>query len=769
MRAGALAFLAGNLCLHSLSTLPGRWWGLGLAAVGLIMLFIPALRLPAWGAAGFLWTLLLTTPPSQLQLSAELEGRDLQVEGSIASIPRPQPRRTRFELAADSVRLGDVPLPFKGKLDLSWYELTAPLRAGDRWCLTVRLERPHGLANPGAADYERWLFAKGVAARGYVRPHPEPVLLQTAARYPVDQFRQGLIERFERLLSGNPFTGILTALAVGESHAISPWQWEIFTRTGTGHLLSISGLHISLVAGLLFVLVKQSWAWLPALGRRWPAPAEAAAVGALAGAGGYALLAGLSLPTQRALTMIAVAMLALLARRPIVASRILALALLAVLILDPAAPLTAGFWLSFGAVATILYLAVGRRSGWPLTRWLGLQGAILLAMLPASLILFQQIPLLSPLANLVAIPWTSVTVVPLTLLAVLAGWISETAQKELLHLAAMAMDGLWRVLVWLGDSPWALLARPAPPLWTLLVALPGLLLLLAPRGLPGRWLGGVLCLPLLFFPAAKPAPGGFWFTLLDAGQGLAAVVRTRHHVLIYDTGPRMGFGFDASRAALIPFLRQQGTDQIDVLIVSHGDSQHTGGVRSLLEAFPVRQILTADPVETPITAAEPCRRGQSWDWDGVGFHILHPPAPAGFSGDNRSCVLLVAGPGGRVLLPGDIEAAAEAELTQVYGAALAAQVLVAPHHGHRHHSLPGFLDAVQARYVLFSTGYNNRFGYPRPETVARYTQGGARILDTAQWGAITFRLDSAEAPLSPEGYRQQYRRYWHAPDNLNSP
>lgn len=760
MRSAALCFFAGTLLLHSLTDLPAPGWGgLGLAGAVVLIRCGPWLRLPGWGLAGFGWALLWTPTAFQVQLPAALESIDLRVTGWVASMPEVFYRSTRFQLTVDTLEQQGVPVPLRGRLRLSWYNDAPPLGVGDKWQLTVRLKRPRNLANPGGFDRERWLFINDIAAQGYVRSQPEPRLLVQADRYPLDRFRQRVAEDFARLLPDSPYRGILSALAVGEEQGIQPQQWDVFTRTGTGHLISISGLHIGLVAGLVFLLVRHGWAWFPPLALRLPA-GKAAAVAALLGAGGYALLAGLSLPTQRSWVMVAVMMLALLSQRPVASSRVLALALLAVLILDPAAPLSSGFWLSFGAVAAILYSLTGRRRTSGLVgEWIRLQLAVTLALLPLTLLLFQQIQLLSPVANLIAIPWTNVTVVPLTLLAVLAGSVSETVQAGLLALAALAMDGLWRFLVWVGKTPWGLVFYPAPPLWTLAFGLPGLLWLLM-KGLPARWLGGVLCLPMLFFPTVRPASGGYWFTLLDVGQGLAAVVRTERHVLVYDTGPRRGSGFDAGRFVLVPFLRQQGVGQVDTLIVSHADNAHMGGTRSLLEQFAVGQILTSSPQQVPIRGAQPCQAGLEWTWDEVRFQLLHPPAGGVFSGDNASCVLRVEGRQGKVLLPGDIEAPAAAALVRTYGSELAAQVLVAPHHGTRDVDSPAFIAAVQPEYVLFATGYGDR--YPKPETVSRYQGAGAVVLDTADQGSITFRFEAGEA-LRPESYRQQVRRYWHTP------
>ncbi|MDS4042400.1 MAG: DNA internalization-related competence protein ComEC/Rec2 [Candidatus Competibacter sp.] len=770
MRLGAVVFLIGILFFQALPELPVRGWTWALPITLLVLALVPPLRLPAWGVAGFLWALLLAPPP--MVLPAELEGVDLQVEGWIASIPDHEWRNARFEFVVEQAGRGEQPAPLAGqRLRLAWWNddeadggaaaARPALRVGDRWRFAVRLKRPRGLLDPGGFDYERWLYAKGIVATGTIRSRPPPRLLVEAERYPLDRYRQRVADRFHRLLPGNPYAGILVALAVGEEGGISPWQWDVFNRTGIGHLMSISGSHIGLVAGIVFGLVWIGWSRIPPLALRWPAT-RAAALATVLGAGGYTLLSGLSVPAQRSFLMAVVAMTALLILRPVAPSRILALALMAVLIVDPGAPLLAGFWLSFGAVAVILYTVGGRwREGRLLGQTLGLQLSITLAMLPPTLVFFQQFPLLSPLANLIAIPWVDCTVLPLSLLAVLAGPVSIAAQTALLELAALAMDGLWHIMVWLDRLPGMVLYRPAPPLWTLAFALPGLALLLAPRGLPGRWLGLPLCLPLLWPPASAPEPGGFWFTLLDAGQGLAAVVRTRHHVLVYDTGPKLGTTLDAGRAVLVPFLRQQGAIQVDTLIVSHADGQHTGGVRSLRELMPVARILTSNSERTPIDGAEPCRVGQAWEWDGVRFRMLHPP-PAGFSDDNASCVLKVEGAAGRVLLPGDIETAAETVLASTHGAELAAEVLVAPHHGHRNLSTPVFLNAVQPQYVLLATGYRNRFGYPRPETVARYQATGATLLNASDEGALTFRLEPGQS-LEPERYRREYRHYWTAP------
>jgi competence protein ComEC len=757
MRSGAVAFLVGLLLFHGQAALPERDWAWVLLGAALLLYPWRWSRLPAWLLAGYGWGLLCCLPPFG-QFPPALEGTELRVSGWIASLPQPGFRRVAFDLVVESLHQEATRLPFSGKLRLSWYQPPVALQVGDKWEFTVRLRRPHRLANPGSYDEERWLYLAGIAARGTVRSQPEPRLLAVADRYPLDRFRQTLAAQFAERLPHHPQRGILTALAIGEERGITAHQWRVLQRTGTAHFISVSGLHIGLVAGLVLLLIRPLWSAVPWLALRWPAPGVAALM-ALAAATGYALLAGLPLPTLRSLGMLAVVLLAVFTQRPVVPSRVLALALLVALLLDPTAPLTGSFWLSFGGVAALAYAFSGRHgASQPQASGLRAQWVVTLALLPAGLILFQQIPLLSPLANLVAIPWTSVTVVPPVLLAA-AGGFSATWQSAWLNLAALSLDGLWQWLEWLSRPDWVVLPWPAPPGWTLLFALPGLLWLLAPRGLPARWVGGVLLLPLLFWQQPAPPPGAVWFTLLDVGDGLAAVVRTAGHVLVYDTGPRLGDELDAGKAVLVPFLRQQGVNRIDTLIVSHDARSHSGGVRSLREAMATGTVLTPSVEDVPINEAEVCRAGNEWTWDGVRFRLLHPPEGSRFRGASASasCVLLVEGPE-RLLLAGGIGPAAARALVRDYGNGLAAAVLVAPVKSGA--KLPAvFRAAVQPRYVLFAAG--RRWQDEVAGALVEWQTSGATVLDTFRNGAISFRFDGSGLP--PDTYRQSHRYYWNLP------
>jgi len=649
--------------------------------------------------------------------------------------------------------------PVPSRIVLSWYrqfqpdteeegdEESAPAgmlsqpRAGERWRFVVRLKRPHGNLNPHGFDYEGWLFERGIRAMGYVRKSALTGRLETAD-YSVEHLREATRARIQRVLPDLPYAGVLTALAVGDQQAISPELWRLFAATGITHLMSISGLHVTMIGGLAAWLVFALWRRSPRLPLLWPSQ-KAAAVAGFAGALFYAAIAGFGVPAQRTLYMLGVVVVALLSGRNIAAPTVLGAALLLVLLLDPWAVLAAGFWLSFGAVALLFYVINGRlgQRHW-LTDWLRAQWAITLGMIPLLLALFQQFSLVSPIANAVAIPLVSLLVTPLALLGSLPGFAWA------LDLAHLLLVPLMEVLRWLATLPGALWQQHAPPVWAVPLALLGAAWLLLPRGVPSRWLGLVLFLPLVFVVPERPAPGTLALTVLDVGQGEAVHVQTATHDLIFDTGPAFGTQSDAGSRILVPYLRAGGVQRLDRLIVSHADKDHAGGAESLIAAVPV------DVVERL------CVDGQGWNWDGVRFRVLHPAAEdyEGKRPSNAlSCVLKIETERGNVLIPGDIEGRAEAELLSRHGADVRADILVAPHHGGKKTSSPAFVAAVGAREVIFPVGYRNRFGHPYPEVLTRYAAAGIHRTDAH--GAVRLVLDGSSRPVGHE--RDARRRYWH--------
>ncbi len=757
----ALAFLAGILVVQQLAVLPALAWGWLLPPLGLLAVWKRFFLLPLFLVVGAFWVAVRADAVLQERIAPELEGVDLALEVVVADIPRPAEHGVRFVADVRRARRNGAAVAVPARVQLSVYGADLKLRVGDVWDLSARLRRPHGFQNPGGFDYEGHLFHQRIRAVGYVRATPPPQLRATdLAAYRLDRFRQDLSERIAALLPDNAFTGMLIAFANGDERGIADTQWQVLNRTGTIHLIAISGMNIGLVAGLVFFLLRWLWALPGRTVLLWPAP-KVAAVGAMAAAFVYTALAGFAIPTQRALIMLAVVLGGVLVARRVSATTLLAAALLVVLLFDPLAVMAAGFWLSFAAVAVLVYAVQGRPGHGPWHRrwreWGRLQWAVAIGLLPLLLLFFQQTSISGPLANLIAIPAIELAVIPATLLAVAALLtLPDAVAGGLLQLAAWPLEMLWPMLEYLAGLEHSQWTQHLPVPWNFGCALVGVLLLLAPRGWPARWLGGVWLAPILLVRPALPAPGEAWITLLDVGQGLAAVVRTHGHTLVFDTGARFSARFDAGRAVVLPYLRAAGVARVDTLVVSHGDNDHIGGAASLRQGLPVARVLSSVPERLPDALA--CAAGTTWEWDGVTFRILHPaPGQAG-AGNNTSCVLQVTGPYGRVLLPGDIEAPAEAALLAEFGSGLAARVLVVPHHGSKTSSTPAFIDTVRPEVALFPYGYRNRYRHPHPAVVARYIDSGARLYDSPAHGAIEVRLAPGAPP--PSSYRETHRRYW---------
>ena len=528
--------------------------------------------------------------------------------------------------------------------------------------------------------------------------------------------------------------------------------------------MSISGLHVTMLSGLAFAVANLLWRRSPRLTLALPAVKAAAVIGFVA-ALAYALLAGFAVPAQRTVFMLAVVAAALWTGRIAAAGPVLALALFLVLVIDPWAVHAPGFWLSFGAVAVIMWVSVNRlRQPHWLVTWGRVQWAVTLALVPPLLALFQQVSLVSPLANALAIPLVSFVVVP----PALAGMLLPVDLP--LHFAQWVMAGCLRVLEWLSQWPEAAWQQHAPPVWTVIVALGGTVWLLLPRGFPARWIGALAFLPIFLIVPAPPQEGALRLTVLDVGQGLAVVAQTRNHALLFDTGPAFGPGADSGSRVIVPFLRARGIRRLDTLVVSHDDADHTGGALSVLQALPVDTLLTSLPDLDPLLLLGPeerrCMAGQAWIWDGVVFEMLYPDAVTRdaekLKDNERSCVLKITTAAGSVLIPADIERRGEEILLSTMAEKLRADVLVAPHQGSRTSSSQTFVEAVAPRLVIFPVGYRNPFRHPHPEVVARYSALGGVAVRTDEGGAISVELQAGK-PLSAVRYRDRHVRYWHAP------
>ena len=751
MIVSALSFLSGLLVVQQFSALPGSQWLIVVTVSAGIMAW---LRYWRWlfFVTGVLWAIMFAMVRLSDRLPESLEGINIPVKGLIVDLPEQDERQTRFDfIVTESAQK----LP--SKLRLSWYYPDQEIKAGQYWSFTVKLKRPHGSLNPGGFDYERWLFTQGVGAAGYVRPDSKPVLLgRDSAWTNISVWRQRITDRLSFLLSDSPNLGLIKALTIGDGNGITQKQWDVFRKTGTTHLVVISGSHVGLIAGLAYFLALKVWAWTGLL--RW-SPQRVAAVAAMLVAVFYAGLAGFSVPAQRAVIMLTVVMLAIILQRNTRPFNTLAIALFAVLAFDPLAVLAVGFWLSFLAVSLIIYVVAGRlsKSGYML-EGIKINWATSVGLSPLLLFFFQQVSLISPLANFIAVPVISLLAVPLSLLAVVVMFSFPLLASKLFMIVDIVLQGLWWLLVRLAELPMATISHAQPSVWALMFALPGVLLLLAPRGMPARWLSLLMFLPLVFTPDNKPKAGSFNMTLLDVGQGLSVVVQTENHWLVYDTGAKFSAESDMGRSVVLPFLRRQGADKIDRLIISHGDNDHIGGALSLMQGMPTEQVLTSVPQQLSDYSPLMCEAGQSWTWDNVTFTLLSPQHPFVSDNDN-SCVLKVESEQGAVLLTSDIEAAAESWLVETYGNQLKAKVLISPHHGSKTSSTFEFLQAVQPVYVLIPAGYRNQFGHPHQEILDRYEKIKAQWLNTADSGAIS--LGVKDDLWQVQSLRDTESKYWN--------
>lgn len=717
-----------------------------------------------------------------LRLPASLEGRDLEVVGTVMELPRREAGRVRFGFGVE-----EGPGELVGRrLRLSWYSggghrgfrrshnRRADVAPGERWGLQVKLRTPHGLRNPGTRDSERRALAERIAATGYVRHAETAKRLSPAGG--IDAWRDWMGARIAGSVDSDS-SRFVRALALGDTRALDTADWQVLRAAGLTHLIAISGFHVGLVAGFFALLAKAAWWLFPRFGRGLPR-LHAAAIAAMLGSLGYAVLAGFALPTLRTALMIAVLVLARLLRRVQRTGDALALAAIVLLLADPLAVLSAGFWLSFAGVAWLLWCLPAnppRSLGGVVRGFVDAQAVATIGLLPIAVVLFGQASAAGPLANLVAIPWWSLVVVPLSLLGTALEAVHAGAGAWPWRLAAGAFDLSWPLFEWLAHTPLALFWLPQPAWFALPLALAGGFWLLLPRGVPGKPLALLLWLPLLWPQRGLPRPGTVELQVLDVGQGLSVLVRTAHHALLYDMGAARGGGFDAGADVVVPALHALGVRRLDVAVVSHGDNDHAGGFAGVARVFPPGEVL-APPGMPLLERREPrlirsksiaasaaptrCTSGLRWSWDGVDFRFLHPGPYFPYLDNESSCVLRIEAGGRVALLPGDIGEVVERMLVRAQRPALRADVVLVPHHGSGSGSEPGFVAATQARWALVSAGYRNRFGHPKPEVVARWKSEGATVVATFDSGAQ--RVVMGRGGVEVGGERERRPRSWDA-------
>jgi competence protein ComEC len=713
-------------------------WGMLLAG-GLCFCYRPARPL-AWLLAPALATMFTIQSRLADRLPAQYAGQSLTVVGLIDSLPRRRDDQLEFLFRPD--RRPDTPDWLPQLIRVRWYEQAPAVRAGETWQLGLRLQPPRDRVNFHGTDAERYYFARAIGAVATVTG--EGRTLHAPDRWRLDRLRQDLGDRLRAMLADEPALGLILALAIADRSELSDLHWAQLSATGTGHLLAISGLHIGFAALLGFRL---SWLLLPLAPLCWrlrlgfALPWCGAGLTALA----YAAMAGFGISTRRALLMLAVLACAQLSRRHVHPVQGWALALILVLLFDAMAPLQAGFWLSFIAVLVLLVLfaprtATRHRSARPVLA----QAGIMLAMLPLGMYWFQNATALGFLANLFAIPAVSFVVVPLVLAGLLLISLGLDAMAEgFLLPASWAADGISRALGGLAGfgSDWIVQTHQPSLAGTMLATL-GALLMLGPRGLPARWLAPILMLPLVVPVAPRLDEAGFRLSLLDVGQGLAALVETREEVIVYDTGPGQGGRWDLVGAVIAPALRQATHSAPSRILVSHGDLDHAGGLSTLSQAYP--RAITWANTRRNSRHGSPCNSSIAFSGGGVDFRVLHPSSSLPYLGNASSCVLSMASAFHSVLLPGDINHAAEQRLL---GQGLGPHdIVIAPHHGSKTSSSLEFIRATQPGWVLFPTGAGNRFGFPHEGVVQRYRSQGARVASVSDCGALQVDLLPGQAP-----------------------
>ncbi len=735
------------------------------AQIGLVLAII---------SLGFAFSTLRAHVRMSEALPGPLEGEPLAIIGVVSSLPQRDDRGVRFEFDVERVN-GALEHKVPSRVSLSWQhgrlnDEVPLVRAGERWQLAVRLKRPHGFVNPHGFDVEAWLLERGIRATGSVSSsetlsgaHQRLSVDANRLQDRVDRLRERLRDRIEKTLEHARWAAVIVALAIGDQRGISPADYALFDVTGISHLLSISGAHVTFFAAACAGLTYALWRRNHALTLRLPAR-KAAAVVAFFAAFLYAVFAGFAVPAQRTVFMVGVAALGLWFGKPGSGWSVLGAALLLVLAIDPWAVLSAGFWFSFLAVALLFWLSiyrVGRVSG--LRAALTTQIAITFALAPISLALFQSVSLVGVLVNAVAIPWVSFVVMPLSLLALIVPW------DAILHLAHATFSWLALFLQWAQTVPHALWQQHAPATWTIPLALLGVAWLTAPRAFPLKPLALIFLLPLFTVKPERPAPGTFTLTALDVGQGQAMVVQTASHDLLYDAGPRWTDETDAGQRIVVPYLRATGAKR-GAMVVSHQDSDHAGGARSVLAAAKLDWWMSSMNASAPEWPGEKnnvpftrCEVGQKWVWDGVTFIVVHPHSSAYAQPRNAndlSCVIRVQGARGEsVLLTGDAEAIAEAEMI-ARGEPIKADIVSMPHHGSRTSSTSAFIANVGPRITVANAGYRNRFGHPRADVLARYNEKNVQIERTDWHGAVRYTFNT-NSKWETEKFRWSHQKYWH--------
>ena len=772
-----LVFSSGAISHRFFDQLIPIWISVALLISALLVSYrVRYLRLLLCLLLGLSWANIIATQVLGQSIDVNLEKRDLVVTGTVVGVPVEYSRSVRFDFLIDDLRYLGENYPGPGKVRLKSYHKIEELAPNQKWRFTVRLKRSRGLQNPGSNfNYETYLFENRIRATGYVRDEVSNQLLnKTESDHSISSLRSDVSRFIQKEFKDYPHHGVLSALIVGIRNQVASQDWEILQNTGTIHLVAISGLHIGFIVGLVTWLASKMWRFSGRIQSILPANHVGIIFGFIAGFA-YALLAGFTLPTRRALIMLMVFVSVMLLRRQASLFEVMSLALCAVILFDPLTPLSVGFWLSFGAVTIIACCVIRmaniqRMQNGKITdkylsmirSWTTTQLALSFGMAPLLIVIFSKVSVVSPLANLLAIPVVGFIVVPLGLFGLIL-FISGATEiaKYFFQWSINLIEWLWLFLSYIGQFKWAIWQPPQLPLSVLVALGVGMFLIFIKPAFPARRLALVALLPAFLYRPEGLQQGEFRYTMLDVGHGLAGIIETHSHSLLFDTGPNFSGGMDSGKAIVLPYLRSRGIKRLDVALISHEHNDHVGGFDSINSELQIDRVLSGVP-DSVGGNTQQCQSGQHWRWDEVDFEVLWPlegevRLPF-LRGNNASCVIRVSSQYGSLLLTADVEAEAEKEMVNLYTAALKSNVLQVPHQGSKTSSTTMFLNNVQPDLAIFSTGYRNRFGHPHEGVLQRYQSRDIEQINTAYSGAIT--INFAEK-ISIHTHRDNLQGYWY--------
>ncbi len=705
----ALSFLLGVVLFQTSRELPSDYSLLLVPLCILLLIKYPRTSPLLFASLGYSWSFIFSLYVIYPQLSPQLEGEDIQLKGAVIEVKSESHQFSRFVFSIDQASIHQLNVQVPDNIMLSWYQPKQLIQYKQQCDFVVRLKRILGYSNPGGLDHEKNMFMAGIGARGYVRSGQCEVLSRTDVEQP--SLRQQWISRFQVIAPQYENANLMQALTFGERQDIEQAQWQILRETGTSHLLAISGLHLSAISLVMFFLVShlaRCSAWVC---ERIPAQ-SIAAVCAMVAAIFYAYLAGFSLPTQRALIMVVIGLLAILLHKPVINIPLLSSALLLVLIINPLSVLNAGFWMSFLAVLFIFIVLKSTEGKSKLFRIIVVQFYLGFALLPVSLLFFSQASIISPLVNLVAIPLVSFVLLPLLLITQVVFLLGVTLSDSMFLILDQLFSWLWWGLQQSAEFKYASLEF-TPKILGVVAYVIGLFMLVQAKGLPVRHLAWILLAGLFLIKEPQLKQGQMRLTVLDVGQGLSLVIETENHALIYDAGVRTPSGFNTGDAVVLPYLKTRTISKVDLAMISHNDNDHSGGMHALISHGVVDSLMVSNqPQLYDFENTRLCRAGDEWQWDGVEFEVLHPPKKWQSNDNNRSCVLQIKHTAGNILLTGDIEKSAEEWLISQYDDYLSSDIIIAPHHGSQSSSSYRFVDLVHPQTVVFSAGYRNRYGFP---------------------------------------------------------